>query len=165
MEANARRVPRDARALTDGTTTRVARSAVFAAVGVVFFSHWLVTDPGSDSWESQTKWPYVLWFSAIILALGFALLLFGRMVGGRWVLRLTLFGGAAAVLGSVANILEDGLSMGWAVWGFVMGLALLNVTLLALTIVIVRVGHGARRWAAVVPALTLAAIKIGRAHV
>jgi hypothetical protein len=144
--------------LADGSAGRFARSVVFAAVGVAFFVHWLVTDPASDSRESQTKWPYVLWFSAIILALGFVLVLFGRMVGGRWVLRLTLLAGAAAVLGSAANIVEDGLSMGWAFWGFVLSLALLDLTLLALTIVILRRCDGAQRWLAVVPASTLLAI-------
>jgi hypothetical protein len=139
-------------------TVSTIRSALFAGVGIAFLSHWLVTDPGYDSTDSQSEWSHVLWFSAIILALGFALVLFGRMVGGQWVVRLTLFAGAAAVLGSVANILEDGLSMGWAFWGFILSLALLDVTLLGLTIVIVRGGDGARRWLAVVPASTLLAI-------
>jgi len=99
----------------------------------------------------------VLLFSAALLILAFALAVFGRMVGGRWVLRLSLLAGAGAALGSIANVVEDGLDMGWAFWGFILSLVIINPALVALTVVIAT-GRSGHRLLALIPAATLAAI-------
>ncbi|MEJ7793314.1 MAG: hypothetical protein WKF65_15185 [Gaiellaceae bacterium] len=90
---------------------------LFTLTGVLFFGHWLLADPSFEVTEAITDTKYVLLFSAALLILAFALAVFGRMVGGRWVLRLSLLAGAGAALGSIANVVEDGLDMGWAFWG------------------------------------------------
>lgn len=58
-----------------------------------------------------TDTKYALLFSAALLILALALAVFGRMVSGRWVLRLSLLAGAGAALGSIANVVEDGLDI------------------------------------------------------
>ena len=133
------------------------RAALFALVGVGFFTHWVVTDPSRDG-PIVTAWPHVLAFSALLLTLAVALPVYGRMVGGRWVLRLSLAAGAGAALASVANIFEDGLQMDWVFFVFVMATAIINLALLALTVVIARTGRSSHRLLALIPAGTLAAI-------
>lgn len=139
-------------------TPRVRRAALFALVGVAFFGHWLLADPSFEVSDSQSEWKYVLGFSAAILALAFALPVFGRLAGGRWVFRLSLLAGAGAALGSLANILEDGLQMGWAFFGFILGTAIIELSLLALTVVMTLTGRGGYRLLALIPAATAAAI-------
>ena len=133
------------------------RAALFALVGVGFFTHWVVTDPSRDG-PIVTAWPHVLAFSALLLTLAVALPVYGRMVGGRWVLRLSLAAGAGAALASVANIFEDGLQMDWVFFVFIMATAIINLALLALTVVIARTGRSSHRLLALIPAGTLAAI-------
>ena len=52
------------------------------------FVYWVVVRPMAEASATQFQWPYVLWFSATILTLAFAVPAFGRMIGGRWVVRL-----------------------------------------------------------------------------
>ena len=47
------------------------RATLFAVFGVAFFAHWFVVTPSFDVSPTQGEWPYVLWFSAIILTLAF----------------------------------------------------------------------------------------------
>lgn len=124
----------------------------FAFVGAVFLAHWVITDPGYGESATQSEWRYVLFFSAALLTLGVAWPLFGRMVGGRWVWRLSLLGGAGATLSSLANIVEDGLRHDWAFFAFILGSAIGVFSLLALTAVIAFTERGRRRLLAVVPA-------------
>ncbi len=133
------------------------RAPLFTLTGVLFFGHWLLADPSFEVTEAITDTKYVLLFSAALLILAFALAVFGRMVGGRWVLRLSLLAGAGAALGSIANVVEDGLDMGSAFWGFILSLVLINPALVALTVVIAT-GRSGHQVLALVPAATLAAI-------
>jgi MFS family permease len=108
----------------------------------------------------MAKWLVVLSFSAALLSLAVALPVFGRMVGGRQVVRLATICGAAASLCSVANIFEDGFQIEWFFFVFVLGLLILDVALLALTIVIARTAPDRYRLLAGIPAGTLAGILI-----
>ena len=130
---------------------------LFALVGVAFFTHWVVTDPSTDG-PIATAWPRVLVFSGLLLALAVALPVYGRMIGGRWVLRLSLVAGAGAALGSVANIVEDGFGIGWVFFVFILGTAIINLALLGMTVVIARTRRGGDRLLALIPAGTVAAI-------
>ena len=135
---------------------RVARAALFSLAGGLSLVYWLLADPGYDT--IRTEWRYVLLFSCAILALGVALRVFGSTAGGRAAAGLSLAAGVAAAVGSLANIAEDGLGMGWAFWGFVASTIGLNVALLALTVAIAFTNRGSRRLLALVPAATLVAI-------
>ena len=131
------------------------RAAFFAFVGVLFF----VPGNGHELSESEmSDWNNVLAFSAALLALAFALPMFAQLVDDHRVLRVSIVPAAGAALSSLANVLEDGLDLGWAFWGFVLGAAIIELGLLALTVVIARTGHGSRRLLALVPAGTVAAI-------
>lgn len=133
------------------------RAVLFGLVGVAFFTHWVVTDPSTDG-PIATAWPRVLVFSGLLLAFAVALPVYGRMVGGRWVLRLSLVAGAGAALGSVANIFEDGFGIGWVFFVFILGTAIIDLALLGMTVVIARTGRGSDRLLALIPAATVAAI-------
>ena len=133
-------------------------AAFFAFVGVVFLAHWVVTDPGYEVSATQDKWSEVLFFSAILLLLGIAWPIFGRLVGGRSVRRLSLLAGAAATLSSLANIVEDGLHHHWAFFVYVLGTGIGIVALPALTATIAFTERGRRRLLALVPAGVMAGI-------
>ncbi|MEP6892793.1 MAG: hypothetical protein ABI927_03340 [Gaiellaceae bacterium] len=137
---------------------RVIRTALFALVGSPFFALWLVTDPGNDASQTQSEWTYVLWFSTALLALALAVPMFGRLVGGRWVAGLSLLAGAGVALCSLANVVEDGLQFGWALWGFIVGTAITYLGLFPLTVAVMLTSRGGRRLLALVPAATGAAI-------
>jgi hypothetical protein len=130
-------------------------AALFALTGVAFFVYWLVVRPSSGMTASMTDWPYVLWFSATLLSLAVALPLFGRMVGGRWVIRSASIAGAAVGLSSVANIFEDGFRIDGFFLAFILGVLIMDVALVALTVVIARTGRGGSRLLALVPAATI----------
>jgi hypothetical protein len=132
------------------------RAGLFALVGFGFFAHWIVANPGFEVSATQRDWPYVLAFSAIILALAFAVPLFAQLVGGRVAFRASLVVAAGSVLSSTANVLEDGLKMEWAFLAFVLGTAIMHIGLLVLTIAIV--ARGRQRQFALVPAGTMAAV-------
>ena len=134
------------------------RSALFALTGVAFFVFWVVARPSFQMTASMTEWPNVLWFSATLLSLAVALPVFGRMVSGRWVVRLASIAGAGVALSSVANIFEDGFQIDWVFFIFILGTLILNVALLALTIVIAWTVAGRHRLYALIPAGTLAGI-------
>ena len=135
---------------------RVPRAALFSSVGVAFFAHWVLADPGYDASESQDEWLHVLGFSAALLGLALALPAFALMAGAQLVLRIAFVAGAGAGLGSLANILEDGLRLDWAFFVFVLGSAILVLGLLDLTVAVIR--RSDRRLLALIPAGTLAAI-------
>lgn len=134
------------------------RAALFALVGMAFFGHWVLADPGYDVSETQDDWGYVLGFSAAILSLAFALPLFAQLAGGPSVFRVARVAAVGAALSSLANIVEDGLHMDWAFFAFILGSAILVLGLAALTVAIAFGARGDRRLLALVPAGTLAAI-------
>ncbi|MDH4346513.1 MAG: hypothetical protein OEW31_09280 [Thermoleophilia bacterium] len=134
-------------------TVRLARASLFVTVGIAFLAYWVLASPSHDF--VRTEWAYVLGFSAVLIALAVALLVLGRMAGGRWVARLSLVAGGGAALSGVANVAEDGLELTWAFWGFVVGTTTVVVALAALTVAAWVTGHGWSRLAAVVPAGTL----------
>ena len=70
------------------------RPGLFALTGIAFFAYWALAHPSFEATASQSEWPMALWFSATLAVLAVALPVFGRMVGGRWVVRLALLAGA-----------------------------------------------------------------------
>ena len=136
----------------------MSRSLLFALTGVAFFVFWAVTRPSFEMTASMTEWPNVLWFSATLLSLAVALPVFGRMVGGRGIVRLATIAGAGVGLSSVANVFEDGFRIDGFFFAFVLGTLILDVSLLALTIVIARTLPGLYRLLALIPAGTVAGI-------
>jgi len=135
-----------------------SRSLLFAFTGILLFVFWVVARPSFEMTASMTEWPNVLWFSATLLSLAVALPVFGRMVGGRPVVRLATIAGAGLGLSSVANVFEDGFRIDAFFFAFILGTLILDVALLALTIVIVRTVPGRYRLLAGVPAGTVAGI-------
>jgi hypothetical protein len=136
----------------------VIRAALFALMGVVFFVNWTVCDPTYEGSKCTDDWNVVLGFSAMFLLLAIAVPLFARLVGGRSVFRVSLVPAGGAALASLSNILEDGLKIDAAFFGFVLGTAGIILGLLALTAVIVFGGRGGDRFLALVPAGTMAAV-------
>jgi hypothetical protein len=136
------------------------RTGLFAAVGVAFFTHWTVSDPGYEETASQSEWPNVLGFSGVILGLALALAVFGRMVGGRPAFVSSLVAAAGAALSSLANVVEDGLQHEWAFLAFVAGSAVLLAGLVALAGAAALGGRGWLRLLGLVPAVTAAAIAL-----
>jgi hypothetical protein len=136
----------------------MSRSLLFALTGVLLFLFWVVARPSFEMTASMTEWPHVLWFSATLLSLAVALPVFGRMVGGRWVVRLASVAGVGVGMSSVANIFEDGFRIDAFFFAFILGTLILDVALLALTIVIARTFPGRSRLFAVIPAGTVAGI-------
>ena len=133
------------------------RALLFAGTGVAWFTFWYVT--GSDeSIASMQEWPRVIWFSATLLVLALALLTFGRMVGGRSVIRWATIAAATAGVMSVVNIFEDGFRVEALFYAFVLGLLILDVALGGLALAIARTVAGRRRLLAAIPAAVLAAI-------
>jgi hypothetical protein len=134
-----------------------SRSLLFALTGILWFASW-VAGPSFLMTASMAKWLNVLLFSASLLSLAVALPVFGRMVGGPWVVRLATVAGAVAGLCSLVNIFEDGFEIDWFFFVFVAGLLILDVALPALTIVIARTAPARYRLLAVIPAGTVAGI-------
>ena len=136
------------------------QAALFALVGVALLAHWVLADPGYEASESQDDWSFVLLFSAAIAGLALALPVFAGIVGGATVWRASMIAASGAAVGSVANILEDGLGWGWAFWAFVLGSAVLLVGLLAMAVAIVTSARGAGRLAALVPMGVIAGLAL-----
>ena len=136
-------------------------AAFFALYGCAFFAWWVATDPSHEQTETQGEWPYVVAFSGVILLLGLALPRFSRLAGDRLAFRASLVVAGGAVLGSVANVFEDGLKLEWVFFVFVFSLLLIDLGLLALVIVLAVRGRGDRRALALVPAGPLLAIIFG----
>ena len=136
----------------------MARAMLFACTGVAYFVFWFVTRPSAEMTASMTEWPNVLWFSATILTLAVALPVFGRIVGGRWVVRLASIAGAGSGLSSVANILEDGLRVEAAFYAFILGSYIQVAALAGLTVALAMTTTGRGRLAALIPAGTLAGL-------
>ena len=136
----------------------MSRSLRFALTGVLLFLFWVVARPSFEMTASMTEWPHVLWFSATLLSLAVALPVFGRMVGGRWVVRMASVAGAGVCISSVANIFEDGFQIDAFFFAFILGTLILDVALVALTIVIALTFPGRSRLFAAIPAGTVAGI-------
>lgn len=134
------------------SSPRVLRAALFAVVAILVFIVWL------RSPEPMSEWPKVLSFSAALCGLAFALPTYARLVGGRALFRVSLVPAAGAALGSVSNIMEDGLQLEWAFWLFILSLVIIDFGLFAFTIGVAFIGRGRRRLLAAVPAATLAGV-------
>ena len=120
--------------------------------------YWVVVRPSTQLTYAQGDWPNVLWFSALLLSLGLAVLLFGRMVGGETVTRWTTVAGAAVSLASLVNIVEDGFRIEAAFLLFVLCILTLDIALIGSVVVIARAPIDRYRLYALVPAGTLAGI-------
>ncbi len=135
------------------------RAALFLAVGVLFFLRWRqVGSVDFQDPETLDDWLAVIGFSMALFGLAVALPVFAELAGRRTVLRTSMVPAFGCALGSVSNLLEDGLQWSWAFWGFVAGLALANLGLVALTLVMALMGRGFSRLLATVPALTLTGV-------
>lgn len=135
------------------------RALLFAGIGVAWFTMWFIRGP-NETVASMQEWPNVIWFSATLLLLAVALLTFGRMVGGRSVIRLATIAAATAGIMSVVNVVEDGFRVEGAFYVFVLGLLTLDVVLGGLALAIARTQTGRRRLLAAIPAATLAGILV-----
>ena len=138
----------------------MSRAVLFVSTGVASFALWFVTAPLRGSTDWMQEWPNVLSFSGMLLLLAFSLLSFGRMLGGRWVRRLATIAGVTAAAMSVINVFEDGFRIEAMFFAFVLGLFILNGSLVALTLVIARTRPGWQRLLAVVPVATAAGIML-----
>jgi hypothetical protein len=138
--------------------SRTIRAVAFSLTGIAFFMYWIVVRPTTSASATQSQWPYVLWFSATILTLTLAIPMYGRMIGGRWVTRLAAAAGAAALMNSAVNIIEDGFGQDWAFLLFALGSAAMLLSLIALSAVLALGGRGARRMLALIPFGTAAGI-------
>jgi hypothetical protein len=138
--------------------TRRGRVGVHLLTGISLFVYWVVVRPTAEASPTQSQWPYVLWFSATILTLAFALPAFGRMIGGKWVVRLALAAGAAAAWNSAVNIVEDGFGQDWAFVLFALGSAGILLSNIALSAVLAVKGPARRRALSLIPLGTAAGI-------
>lgn len=127
-------------------------------MGVAFFAHWIVTDPTHEGAKHMQDWPYVLWFSTVLLLLAFAVPLYARLVGGLTVFRVSLVPAAGAAIASLSNIIEDGLRMDWAFGLFILGTLVVDLGLLTLTAVIAFGERRSRRFLALIPAGSMVAV-------
>lgn len=134
------------------------RAGVFALTGIVNFAYWVIADPGYEESGTQTEWPYVIGFSGAILCLAVACPAYAQLVGGRGVFRVSLIPAGAFAVGSVVNIVEDGLGVDWAFFGFVLTTAIGLLGLLAFTVAVAYEGRRGRRLLALVPAATIAGV-------
>jgi hypothetical protein len=134
------------------------RPLIFASCGVLFLVYWIVAPPSADASAWRSEWPNVLLFSATLLSLAVAMPAFGLMVGDRRVVRWAFVAGAGVGLSSVANILEDGFRIEAFFLAFVAGTLVLDLALLALTIVIARRLGGRSQLYALIPAGTVAGV-------
>jgi hypothetical protein len=135
----------------------LGRALLFALTGSVLFVMW-IAGPGAQDTDLMQQWPFVLWFSATLLVLALGILAFGRMVGGRPVVRWTSIASAGVGLSSVANILEDGLRIEGFFFVTILGLLIHHVAMLATAIVIARSAADRHRLLAVLPAAMVAGI-------
>jgi hypothetical protein len=127
-------------------------------VGIHGVIYWIVAHPTAQATAAQGTWPRVLWFSALLLTLGIAVLVFGWMVGGTAVKRWATVAFAAMSLAALVNIVEDGFRVEEAFILFALSTLTFDIALIALTIVISRRARDRYRLLAVMPAGTLAAI-------
>jgi hypothetical protein len=138
--------------------SRGARVGMNLLTGTGFFVYWVVVRPTAEASPTQTQWPYVLWFSGTILTLAFALPAFGRMAGGKWIVRLALVAGLIAAWNSAVNVIEDGLGQDWAFVLFALGSAGLLISLVALASILAVHGKAWGRALALVPLGTAGAV-------
>ena len=132
------------------------RAALFVLAGVGYFAYWSIAKAGFEVSATQSTWPHVLGFSAIILMLALAVPQFADLVGGRVTYRASLVVAAGAALSSAANIFEDGFKIDEAFFAFVAGTAVTVLGLLALTLAVA--AREGKRWFALVPAGTTAGL-------
>ena len=134
------------------------RPLFFALTGIVLLAFWIVFPPLSATSSSLQGWPSVLSFTGILLLQGAAIWVYGRMVGGTWVVRLATVAAIAVALAGLENIFEDGFRIEELFLVFVALVWVLDLSLLALSITILRSGMPRAALLAAVPALELAGV-------
>jgi hypothetical protein len=134
------------------------KAALFVLTGIESLVYWVVVHPTSDVTTQQASWPYVLWFSATLLLVGSAVLVFGRLMGGEGPRRWAIVAFVAISLASLANIVEDGFHVDEAFLLFITTGLAFDIALIALAIAIALTAESRHRLLAVVPLGTLAAI-------
>lgn len=141
-----------------GVPNRWLSAALHTFVGVQFFLLWLARHADYQDAHSALDWFVVVGFSVVLLALALALLRFSRWVAGQAVFPAPKVAAGAAALGSVVNLLEDGLHFEGFFVFFALSLLTLDIALLWLTVSVARSGNGPARLFALVPAGTLTGI-------
>jgi hypothetical protein len=137
---------------------RGVRATFLALAGIALFAYWVIFDPTNDAKSSQSEWRFVIGFSAALLILAVAILLYGDMVGGRWVRRLSIGAATGLVISGVANVFEDGFSIDWVFFVFVLGTATTLISLIGTTVAITATNQGRQRLLALVPGCTVIAV-------
>jgi hypothetical protein len=136
----------------------VARALLFVVTGSAFMAAWILVGPGTPTTEVMQQWPVVLGFSAALATLAVAVPVFGRMVGGTSVRRLSRLAGVLVAGLAAINILEDGFRIDEMFIAFVAGLLAAEVTLAALAVAIIRSASRSTRLFGLVPAATLVSV-------
>jgi hypothetical protein len=138
--------------------SRVLSATFFVVVGVSFCAWWVVADPTHEISDTQDEWPYVLAFSGVILLLAIAVPLFARLIGDALVLRFrSSWPGAPSSGVSRTFSRTVSVSKGSSSSSFFC-LMIIDLSLLALVILLAVRERGGRRLLALVPAGTLLAI-------
>jgi hypothetical protein len=133
-------------------------SVIFVVTGVLWLTRSLASfgDPAFTDPESAFDWFSVFSFSAALASLALALVAFAQLVGGRATGIAAAVAAAGAAIGSLANIVEDGLRQGWAgVALYFPGVLLMLLGIVALTIAVAASSKGAARLLAAIPATAL----------
>ena len=135
----------------------MSRAVLFTITGALWCANSLVvlTHPNYQDAASATDWFTVLSLSAALFALALTLPTLAQLIGRRGVYKMSLIPAAGAALAGLSNLLEDALHMSWAFWFTALGLAAVDLGLLALTIMFAVTGRGRLRLLAAVPAATL----------
>jgi hypothetical protein len=131
-------------------------AALFVSVGVLFFLRG--RQVGSADYmdpETLNDWLAVVGFSVALICLAIALPVYAGLTGERTTYKTSFVSATGSALGGVSNLLEDGLAWSWAFWFFVVSTLLINVGLLALTLVMAWKAQGLGRLLAAVPAGSL----------
>ncbi len=132
------------------------RAALFSLTSLAFFAYWLVAKPAFDARPEADEWPYMLAFSAIILALALALPHFADLAGGQIALQGAYVGAAGALLSSAAYVFEESFEIEAASLAFLLGTLISVAGLAAMSISLA--GRVGRRRFALVPAGTMAGL-------
>ncbi len=142
------------------------RAVVFTATGLLFGASSLVMlgDPNFQHPATALDWFATLSLSAALLALAVALPMLARLVGGRRLYLVSVFGAFGAAVAGIANLVEDGLQLDWAFLPFIAGALIVQVGLVGMTVLMFLRSDNRTRLLALVPLITAVDILALHAH-
>lgn len=122
----------------------MVRAALFTAAGLLWaaISVLALTDPGYTYPAYVGDWFKVGIFSASLFLFDLAFPVLAQVIGTRSIVRRSLVAAAGAVIAGVSNLLEDGLRLDWAFFGFILGTLVLEIGLIVFTIAVIRMRRG-----------------------